>query len=755
MTTVNEEIETRLNEFAAAVALGRSDFALTIAHGALEFCRDLQVAHGEFAFNLVLCGVCDVALFPLEYLNHVTRLVELAETQASAITSVPVYRHAAAAIDALISPLPAEVREELSTRFASVRAPFDQPYDPSDAAEIEMLLEMGLPTRERDLLLALERIADGDSRVVKGIEGQLDVAAAHSALCHTIRAAPAKYGARHHALGVVHHLAARAAYQLGQEVALYQACEGLLVESRLTSAYTDPLKAAHTILWLVLQTDPSPDACKKVYNTATLGRIRKLTWNTVETLANQRIARLASANLNLVHPLVSAYVDFLARRPVTHRQALLLIERYQGVLAEGAYVLASDDEYRGGVDDFLANELDCLMRYDQNRPRNGDGSRESEPLIARRDVVPTPTADPEDRSYRDVRFELTVVEENDAPAGDSVTLGNVLPASDVVVSLFLSEDWVYVQRSGRKVKPRLLRAMSRNEFDDLAGELIDSLRHPLSSFGLQPSEFAWLYDRLLGRVLAHVPGDVTRLIFIAPQVTLPLHLAFDERTNRYILDDFDVTYAQSATLYRHGLEQTPDQPGPALLISGSRAAGRRPLEYVEDEMVSIARTVGSRFVIEGPVRYVAEVLRHTTRVGLLHYSGHMEPASETTRWSLQLRDGSNGPRDVLARVGPGTELATLLSCYSGDHIDNRPEPWSIATSLLAAGARNVVCCLWEIPDQMAADISLSMYETWISGGSVPFALRRAVLQARKRWSPSFWGAVVCYGPHASSWSQPK
>jgi CHAT domain-containing protein len=751
MTTPDEEIERRLNEFAAAVALGRSDLALTVAHSALTFCREHGVAHGEFAFNLVLCGLWDVSLFPLEYSHHVSRLVELAEAEADAITSVPVYRHAALAIDALIVPLPGSVRDQLAQRFAAVREAFDQPYDYSDAAELEVLLGVNLPAAERELLVGLEQTADA-ARAASDVEGALlDVAVVHSALCDAVRAVEATSGVRHHALGVVHDVAARAAYRLGQEVALYKACEGLLVESRLPTAYADPIKAAHTILWLVLQADPSSETSKNVYNTTTFRRIRKLVWRTVETLSNQRVARLAAANLNLVHPLVCAYVDFLARRPNTYRQASRLIGQYQGVLAGAAYLLAGDAEYRAAGDDFLAHELDCLMRYDQGQGPDGPESRQNLPLLARREPTIAPAAIAEDRSYRHVSFELTEVEESDVGAIDSRVLSGEIPASDVVVSLFLTEDWVYLERSGAQMTSLFVRAMSRGEFDQLAGALMESLRHPETPFGLEASAFAWLHDRLVGSSLVGLPAHVANVIFVAPQMTLPLHLAFNQRTGRYVIDDFAVTYAHSPTLYRHGLTRRPGPLGPALLIDGSRALNRRPLAHAYDEIAAIEKALANHFEIEGPVCRTAELRRSRNSVGLLHYSGHMEPVSDAMRWSLQLEDGSSTPRDVLARVGPGTELATLLSCYSGDRSDQRPEPWSIATSLLAAGARNVVCCLWEVPDEMAAAISGGMYETWVSDRTtVPAALRAGVTRARKHWSPSFWGGVVCFGPHASN-----
>ena len=109
---------------------------------------------------------------------------------------------------------------------------------------------------------------------------------------------------------------------------------------------------------------------------------------------------------------------------------------------------------------------------------------------------------------------------------------------------------------------------------------------------------------------------------------------------------------------------------------------------------------------------------------------------------------------------------TLVACASGVDL-TAPEPFGIATAMLAAGARHVTATLWTLP----TDGTLGLYGhpagfSWLaqelellqSADDPVVALNRWQRHQLERWrlgapgaqSPLLWGGVVCYAATTAS-----
>jgi CHAT domain-containing protein len=103
--------------------------------------------------------------------------------------------------------------------------------------------------------------------------------------------------------------------------------------------------------------------------------------------------------------------------------------------------------------------------------------------------------------------------------------------------------------------------------------------------------------------------------------------------------------------------------------------------------------------------------------------------------------------DELWDCAPLPPLITLSACsgsksrlYSGD------EQVGLATTCLAAGARQVVASLWPIQDKEAADFMMTFYSHLMLGSSAAQALakaQRAAIQNRK--DVAHWAGFRCTG----------
>jgi hypothetical protein len=157
----------------------------------------------------------------------------------------------------------------------------------------------------------------------------------------------------------------------------------------------------------------------------------------------------------------------------------------------------------------------------------------------------------DDRSYSGLSFQSTAVDE-DFPLPASITdLHTELGHSEAVITFFASEQWIYAGAiCGEQKKILLERVCDRTEVNHRSLALSSQLRSGVERFLLDRSELAWLYELLVGPAVAMLPKSIERIVLIAPQLHLPLHLSYDESRGKYLLEDYCITYAHSVHLYR-------------------------------------------------------------------------------------------------------------------------------------------------------------------------------------------------------------
>ena len=747
-----------LNLFVTFVGFSRQDGALAAADEALSIAREADSAKWQFAFLLYLCDLFDPEQFPIDFRRYSYELFGLVTERSDELLEEPAHRYIGPALDAMLERLPDADRSILERRFAGVRARYYEDYragmvhEPSATAPLpeEVLAEY------RILSVAAAENSDSSDPIPS-----TQLAKIHSSLCEAIKRLALSRGERHQLLGEVHYIAMQAGIRWSQRNAIEEGATALLKQPRLNYRQADRVRASLTLMSLwseeIRQLGPWAPEVTNSYNSPQFRAVRKFIMEYMEDLFKHRLVRFMASSLHQLYPLVASYVDYLSERPATKRQAAQIISIFQGGLTSAAYGLRGDPGLRPGDFDFFAFELDNLLHYQSLEAHAGqdesaapDGVPLSGITGGRQDRdadMPVGGTEIDNyRSYSGLSFQNLAVDE-DFPLPASITdLYIELEQSEAVITFFASEQWIYAGAICGKLKKVLLeRVCDRSEVSHRSRALSAQLRSGVERFLLDRIELAWLRELLVGPIVTMLPKSIERIVLIAPQFNLPLHLAYDASCGRYLLEDYCITYAHSAHLYRGALKSRRSSSGKALIVDGS-TGGATTLKNVEGELAAVRRALQQKFQVDGPVRLRDDVLRPRQKVTVLHYAGHMDTMTSGTSWNLRLSDGRVSPGELLSNVDENAEIVSFFSCFSADQLGGGVEPIGISAILAAAGVRTFIGCEWAIPDQVAAAIAADLYSAWSTESlSLPEATRRAMLKWRT-WPPAVWGSVVCYGP---------
>jgi CHAT domain-containing protein/Tfp pilus assembly protein PilF len=304
-----------------------------------------------------------------------------------------------------------------------------------------------------------------------------------------------------------------------------------------------------------------------------------------------------------------------------------------------------------------------------------------------------------------------------------------------------------------------------------------------------------LYDDLVAPIRKLLPAGVSRLVLVPDDA---LHyLAFEtlvggadlqretgQTPSRYLLEDFAISYAPSATVLAELTESaSASQIGeraniavfadpavaPMLLAANASATGgtvARSL-YAEEglqvtripfsaaEARAIEQYAGSRGKIytgaeASESRFKADQL---DRFRVLHFATHgLISQHVPARSALVLAPGVDEDGFLQVReiyeLKLESDLVVLSACQTargqlvGDGVRG------LAQAFLHAGAKSVVASLWDVNDERTASFMDSFYRHLAEGKSKAEALRAAKLEhlrQRSTSSPRLWAAFILIG----------
>jgi CHAT domain-containing protein len=233
----------------------------------------------------------------------------------------------------------------------------------------------------------------------------------------------------------------------------------------------------------------------------------------------------------------------------------------------------------------------------------------------------------------------------------------------------------------------------------------------------------------------------------------------------FLVEDFTLSYAPSASVLKHCRDNARDRQLTALALANPtpRLAGGDDLLYAADEVAAVKRNFGDQAIVGvGEEATETRLKRAVGTVDLLHVATHYQvDERDPMRSALDLApssldDGRLEVREVMG-LGVGADLVVVSGCAtaSGEIAGecSAGDDWvGLTRAFLHAGAPSVLGTLWPVNDRSSARFMDSFYEFLPAagkGGAVA-AAQREMLAGRIRGGsdlqdPYFWAPFVLIG----------
>jgi CHAT domain-containing protein len=341
-----------------------------------------------------------------------------------------------------------------------------------------------------------------------------------------------------------------------------------------------------------------------------------------------------------------------------------------------------------------------------------------------------------------------------------------LPPNTTLVSYFVTDDaahaWALDRTTLRYVSlpigPRALEhAQCAARQFRAGGRGVRLLDRPC-----EPATVEELYGQLFAPLRAHIRNS--RLIIVPHGVLhyLPFGAFRDPRTRRYLIEDYTITYAPSASSIRFLRDKETPVKGKALVI-GAPAGVSPELPGAMREAIMVGTRLHSVPMVGAAAK---ESLLYQLKgdVDLVHIAAHGFYEADTplfSRLALAGGDGSDGNlevHEILSDVDlTGVNLVVLSACQTAlGKISAGDEIAGLTSALLYAGTPGVISTLWEIDDDAAATLMNHFYDRLLQGRSAADALRFAQLQLLHGDypDPRQWAAFTLNGDPQGRWNSP-
>lgn len=256
----------------------------------------------------------------------------------------------------------------------------------------------------------------------------------------------------------------------------------------------------------------------------------------------------------------------------------------------------------------------------------------------------------------------------------------------------------------------------------------------------------------------------SRLIIVPHGVLhyIPFAALHDHGSDRYLIDDYTITYAPSASALRFLRAKESPVDGSALVL-GDPVTSFPRLPGAAQEATAVARILGTtpHLGADARERLLYDLGR---KIDIVHLAAHgfYDPANPLfSRIALAPggdQDGNLTVQDILSNVDlTGVNLVVLSACQTAVGArSGGDEVVGLTRALLYAGTPGVVSTLWNISDAASASLMEEFYRRLTGGAQVAEALRQAQLAVKQRYGdPKYWAAFTLAGDPQGRWKATK
>ncbi|MBZ5508751.1 MAG: CHAT domain-containing protein [Acidobacteriia bacterium] len=331
-------------------------------------------------------------------------------------------------------------------------------------------------------------------------------------------------------------------------------------------------------------------------------------------------------------------------------------------------------------------------------------------------------------------------------------LQRVLPENALLLEYYTARNRFYVCLVSRKQ----FKIVPLGDVMEVR-EKVRLLQLQLSKFRLGPDYIKPLEKTLLQATQAHLEEIYSMLIApIRTQLTaqhliivphaflhyLPFHALSDGE--RYLIDDFSVSYAPSSTIFAVCQEKAqPASSGDTLVLAVPDA--RAP--FIEEEGRFVASAMGNARLFMGAEATEEQLRAYGPKSRFIHIATHGYFRQDNPMFSSIRLGNSLLSLFDLYQLQFDAELVTLSGCGTGMNVViGGDELIGLVRGLLYAGAQTLMVSLWEVHDQSTAEFMRDFYEEYKVSANKANALRSAVMKLKqKHRHPYYWAAFALVG----------
>lgn len=263
---------------------------------------------------------------------------------------------------------------------------------------------------------------------------------------------------------------------------------------------------------------------------------------------------------------------------------------------------------------------------------------------------------------------------------------------------------------------------------------------------------AKLWDMLIEPVKPHLQ---TNLVYICPDGLLN-YLPFEafEKNGRYLVQDFAIAYAPSATVLKYCMDQQRTRRESLLALGNPNLQNPAfRLINAEDEVQSLKELFPHADVFVGNDANERTLLERSPQYDVLHFACHGELNIDEPMLTA-LRLAPDEQNDGYLHAGEifdldlDASLVVLSACNTGlGAIHSGNELMGLTRSFLYAGSSSIVASLWTVDDRSTALLMRAFYRNLATMNKAE-ALRQAKLETLKEFpNPFHWAAFCLQGDY--------
>jgi len=299
-----------------------------------------------------------------------------------------------------------------------------------------------------------------------------------------------------------------------------------------------------------------------------------------------------------------------------------------------------------------------------------------------------------------------------------------------------------------------------------------------------------LYETVFKDFLSRIPSKSNLIVsFPSELVKLPLEMLVTKwddgespyyyNDKKFLLDDYQISYTPSASIYFIQMDKTEYSNNQNLLIgdpfisdaeyslsvrsglididpSRPRNILLFPLEYSQEEIESIDKMIDNNLIFVSNEATESNFKQNAPASDIVHISTHsfLLKDQPLILFSPQADEVDDGFLELgeIVQLNLKSELVVLSSCRSGlGRIDAAEGIIGMQKSFFEAGSKSVIVSLWDVNDKYTSYFMRDFYKHLAEGKSKSAALRQAKLDFIRNYSanPYYWSAFVLSGNPSS------